>query len=181
MIICRILRKTKSQIMDELHINRLIFRELCLSLIEFIKINPSATRNELLKKICKLFDQDIVALTEVPKGTQFKISKDTEELKTFVLSEQNKIHNQNEMECFMTIHKSKGLQADAVLVVAKAENQLKKWLESDEKVRMSDKIDMCRLGYVAFSRAKEYLCIACLENISDLTKGDLCTLGVKPV
>lgn len=73
-------------------------------------------------------------------------------------------------DSFLTIHKSKGLQADAVLVVAKSENELLKWLEEDPDKRLNERQDTCRLGYVAFSRAKELLCIACLAPISPETQ-----------
>lgn len=73
-------------------------------------------------------------------------------------------------DSFLTIHKSKGLQADAVLVVARTENELLKWLETDKTIRLSDKQDTCRLGYVAFSRPRELLCIACLKPISTDTQ-----------
>ncbi|MGE7689836.1 UvrD-helicase domain-containing protein [Lysinibacillus sp. NPDC097214] len=69
-------------------------------------------------------------------------------------------------DSFLTIHKSKGLQADAVLVVAKTENELLKWLEKDKDTRLNSNQDTSRLGYVAFSRPKELLCIACLKPIS---------------
>ena len=39
--------------------------------------------------------------------------------------------------------------------------------------------DYPRLGYVAFSRARKILCIACLEPISDTTKQKLISLGVE--
>ncbi|WIL34607.1 3'-5' exonuclease [Bacillus stercoris] len=72
-------------------------------------------------------------------------------------------------DSFLTIHKSKGLQADAVLVVAKNEKELLMWLEDDKDKRLLDQTDKCRLGYVAFSRPKEFLCIACLTPISKET------------
>lgn len=72
-------------------------------------------------------------------------------------------------DSFLTIHKSKGLQADAALVVAKNENELLMWLENDKEKRLNDQQDKCRLGYVAFSRPKEFLCIACLTPISKPT------------
>lgn len=68
-------------------------------------------------------------------------------------------------ELCASIRKAKGLQADAVLVVAKGIAELKKWLHTDRLVRVADKQDKCRLGYVAFTRPKEMLCIGCLEEI----------------
>ncbi|MDT0293523.1 UvrD-helicase domain-containing protein [Mesonia ostreae] len=81
------------------------------------------------------------------------------------------------------IHRFKGLELDAVLAVAKNEAELNLWLETDTATRdaHSDKgtSDYPRLGYVAFSRARKILCIACLEPISDNTKEKLNHLGVE--
>ncbi|MGM0890473.1 MAG: UvrD-helicase domain-containing protein [Bacillota bacterium] len=72
-------------------------------------------------------------------------------------------------DSFLTIHKSKGLQADAALVVAKNEKELLMWLEDGKEKRLLDQQDKCRLGYVAFSRPKEFLCIACLTPVGEET------------
>jgi DNA helicase II / ATP-dependent DNA helicase PcrA len=82
-------------------------------------------------------------------------------------------------DSFLTIHKSKGLQADAALVVAKNEKELLMWLENDKEKRLNDQQDKCRLGYVAFSRPKEFLCIACLTAVSESTLELLDKLYVK--
>ncbi|MES3017422.1 MAG: UvrD-helicase domain-containing protein [Bacteroidota bacterium] len=76
-------------------------------------------------------------------------------------------------ELTSSIHKSKGLEADAVLVLAKSNNQLGKWLETNINLRHNDKTDEHRLGFVAFSRAKEILCIACLEPLNNVNKAKL--------
>jgi len=68
-------------------------------------------------------------------------------------------------ELFASIRKAKGLEADAALVVAKGIAELKKWLQTDRSCRISDKQDKCRLGYVAFTRPREMLCLACLKEI----------------
>jgi DNA helicase-2/ATP-dependent DNA helicase PcrA len=68
-------------------------------------------------------------------------------------------------ELYASIRKAKGLQADAVLVVAKNIAELKKWLQTDRSCRLRDKQDKCRLGYVAFTRPREMLCIACLKEL----------------
>jgi DNA helicase-2/ATP-dependent DNA helicase PcrA len=70
-------------------------------------------------------------------------------------------------ELYASIRKAKGLQADAALVVAKGIAELKKWLQTDRSLRVADKQDKCRLGYVAFTRPKEMLCIACLKEIDE--------------
>lgn len=84
-------------------------------------------------------------------------------------------------ERFSTIHKAKGLEADAVLVVAKTNNDITKWLVRDRDERMADKQDKCRLGYVAFSRARECLAIGCLQELSAENETALKGLGVTVV
>lgn len=81
-------------------------------------------------------------------------------------------------ERISSIHKAKGLEADSVLVVAKNQTELRKWCERDSSVRAADKEDICRLGFVAFSRAKESLVLACLKEIDDDMKILLESLGV---
>lgn len=80
-------------------------------------------------------------------------------------------------ESYATIHKAKGLEADAVLVVAKTNTELQKWLTSDIQQRNADKQDTCRLGYVAFSRPREYLAIGCLQELSPENEAVLTKLG----
>jgi DNA helicase-2/ATP-dependent DNA helicase PcrA len=84
-------------------------------------------------------------------------------------------------ELCASIRKAKGLQADAVLVVAKGVAELKKWLQTDTLVRVADKQDKCRLGYVAFTRPKEMLCIGCLKEIDAELIQMLQTLGIVTV
>ena len=84
-------------------------------------------------------------------------------------------------ELCASIRKAKGLQADAVLVVAKGVAELKKWLQTDRSVRVADKQDKCRLGYVAFTRPREMLCIACLKEPDAELIQTLQNLGVVTV
>lgn len=80
------------------------------------------------------------------------------------------------------IHNIKGLEAEAVLAIAKTQQELLLWLETDRTTRESfrdkEKTDYPRLGYVAFSRAQKFLSIACLEEISAATAQKLNSLGV---
>jgi len=63
-----------------------------------------------------------------------------------------------------TIHSAKGLESTNVLVFAKTNNQLLKWIDFNNVTHDTD--DEFRLGYVAFSRARELLCITSLEQPS---------------
>ena len=76
------------------------------------------------------------------------------------------LHSGDSERC-SSINKAKGLEADAVLVVARTSNELKKWLTVDSNKRQTDKLDTCRLGYVAATRPRELLCFACLKPLDD--------------
>lgn len=90
---------------------------------------------------------------------------------------------QTDVHTVSNIHTIKGLEADAVLAVAKSEKELLLWIEKDRQIREThrgkEETDYPRLGYVAFSRAKQLLCIACLEQISVETKNKLTALQVE--
>jgi len=81
-----------------------------------------------------------------------------------------------------TIHTIKGLEAPAVLAIAKTEEELLLWLETDhakrDEKRTNETTDYPRLGYVAFSRAEKLLCISCLSKVSDETLQKMVRLGV---
>jgi len=80
---------------------------------------------------------------------------------------------------FSTIHSAKGLEATNVLVIAKTKNELKTWLEFNECKNSTN--DNHRLGYVAFSRARELLCIACLDEVDSALAEKIKSLKIKPI
>lgn len=100
-------------------------------------------------------------------------------------------NNQQQREYTTTIHKSKGLEATCVLVVATSNNEIEKWFENDHTNRVAiqfskkNKVkafqDDYRLGFVAFSRAKVALYIACLEELTQTNKNKLQQLGVTSI
>lgn len=81
------------------------------------------------------------------------------------------------------IHIYKGLEADGILAIAKTNEELDLWLETDvekrETKRTNETTDYPRLGYVAFSRARKLLCIGCLEPVSQSNLRKLIELNVK--
>lgn len=87
--------------------------------------------------------------------------------------------NQGEASMAANIHMIKGLEVKAALVIASRQTELLKWLETDRTIRDSDGSDVPRLGYVAFSRAQHFLCIGCLERISEETMARLTSLRVR--
>jgi DNA helicase II / ATP-dependent DNA helicase PcrA len=174
--VCEILNKGKNAIIDEMAIDNITYRQLCLKVINSVIDNPFINGENLVNIVRSLFKFDPYSLVhskvkhnpiEVAEGFVKKIS--------FEMYENN---NKESEDFCLTIHKAKGLESDAVLIIAKTKNELKKWLEQDEQIRAIDKIDTCRIGYVGFSRAKEFLCIACLESINDELKKKLSNLNV---
>jgi DNA helicase-2/ATP-dependent DNA helicase PcrA len=77
-----------------------------------------------------------------------------------------------------SIHRAKGLEANSVLVLASGSNELKKWCTTDRTERNSDKRDICRVGFVGFTRAMELLCIACCVPLDPEGQTHLESLGV---
>lgn len=77
-----------------------------------------------------------------------------------------------------SIHRAKGLESNAVLVVAERLNELRKWCVTGRLQRNDDRSDGCRLGFVAFSRAMELLCVACREPLDSELRGRLEGLGM---
>ncbi|PTP99718.1 UvrD-helicase domain-containing protein [Vibrio sp. ZF 223] len=66
----------------------------------------------------------------------------------------------------LTIHKSKGLEAESVLLLFKTNNHIKKSFNQKTLMESATDDDL-RLVYVAITRAKKLLVIACKEKISE--------------
>lgn len=105
-------------------------------------------------------------------GNQVDVEKS---LKEIVKKKSLNISNYHE-SCYSSIHSAKGLEATSVLAIAYNENELKKWLNFE--AASTELNDDFRLGYVAFTRASEMLCIACLEQVSNKMISNLKLLNV---
>ena len=158
---------------------RKVRKDLQMTEMEWRKIGVTT-----LRKLgdTDFFVDDLVKLVSDRLGPEYKVSnsrkqsieKEMSALKAVIAGGRIASHR----ECSSSIHKAKGLEADAVLVVAKTTAMLDKWLTTDGEIRNSDKNDTSRLGYVAFTRAREMLCIACLKTIDAVMKQRLRDLGV---
>lgn len=73
--------------------------------------------------------------------------------------------NSNMKERALTIHKSKGLEAESVLIIFDTNNHLRKIIKNKALMKSASDDDL-RLGYVAITRAKKLLTLACKENIN---------------
>lgn len=140
------------------------FKKFCLEIFEEIK-----DRNEKRKIIA----ERIKTRFGIDAKNQTDIAQDGS-LNDIFTTENN--HKTKTESFFSTIHSSKGLEATSVLVIAKDNKELSEWLDFGKANSELD--DTYRLGYVAFSRARDMLVIACLEKINKTNKEQLLKLGV---
>lgn len=151
--------------MEKYNINTIELRILSMKIFKFL------IRNKDINAIKKFIEDSTII--NISKDINFKSV--TDETINKIIAKQKK---DNHITC-TTIHKSKGLEADMVLVVAKNNKELSKWLEIEKEKRYEDiSQDVCRRGFVAFSRARELLVISCEEGIDDDNKTILRNLNV---
>lgn len=176
------------KISNESKKNHHLLSEVILIITKIVGLNS--------KQICERYNLNIIQLRTLAIKLWKKDFTDFDEFKTYfeqdlglhISTEENfdaekfynelqdlKVvpNNQQQTEYTTTIHKSKGLEATCVLVVAKTNRELAHWLETDKERRLKDKSDTKRLGFVAFSRAKVALHIACLQEIDEVNKQKL--------
>lgn len=137
-------------------IDEIAFRKFCFEMIKQFsikKFNDDAHKENHVRKVFQNKFNVELSLENRNK-TQFNAS----------FYHVTQVSNSASKKCYSTIHSAKGLEATTVLVCAQTNTELKKWLETDA-VKLQTLDDDYRLGYVAFSRAKELLCIACLQPI----------------
>lgn len=181
-MLSQILSKHKYELAESLDLENIDLRSKCLTLFKDLKAKPLSNVNDLKTKLELDFDLTLDSF-EIDNDAKPRYVKILENFckDIHVFSGYHTTANRNNLGCcndiYLTIHKAKGLQADAVLAIAKNEKELLKWLETDKEKRICAEDD-CRLGYVAFSRAKYFLCIGCIGKISDSTKSKLAELGV---
>lgn len=174
-------------------------KEIMTTLLSVINLNQTEYLKKYNATIFDLRKTCIHILKEIKSGkiqnenTFFNFIKDELklEIKSIVpvklknLRINDSILSREEAVMLSNIHNYKGLESEAVLAIAKTEAELLLWLEMDRTIRdtkrTNETTDYPRLGYVAFSRAKQLLCIACLEPISVQTKGMITALNVEIV
>jgi len=146
------------------------YRKFCFEIIRLLKSKTFNDYEHSLNSIRKQFRErfKIIGDRDLWSGVENTLTELSEK-SSFLLS---RIPD----SCYSTIHSSKGLEATSVLAIAYSNHELDKWLDFQKANKDLD--DDYRLGYVAFSRARDMLCIACLENISDKTREKLDSLGL---
>jgi DNA helicase-2/ATP-dependent DNA helicase PcrA len=167
-LICSLVGKTQRQMADYYRLDALQARKLGVKLIQAIDSGNVVDKDTLINFVVNDFKLQ-VSNDEITSGKDLFHSLCTGIKGSQVVQSYHQ---------FSSIHKAKGLEADAVLVVAESALQLDRWLTIDKTERVADKTDMCRIGYVGFTRAKQLLCIACLEKISEGIYGRLENLMV---
>lgn len=146
------------------------YRKFCFEMARFLKSRNFNDSEHRINSIRKQFQEKFNIIDD--SGKQVDVEKSLNELsinKPISLS-----HNHE--SCYSSIHSAKGLEATSVLAIAYSKKELDKWLNFQEANNNLD--DDYRLGYVAFSRARDMLCIACLDEISDETKNILKSLNI---
>ncbi|MGF1533617.1 MAG: UvrD-helicase domain-containing protein [Bernardetiaceae bacterium] len=147
------------------------FRKFCLKIFKEIKDSNEKDSNEKRKLIAKKFKEKFGI--EAKNETEIDQNRSLNDIFT---TENN--HKTSDTESFFsTIHSSKGLEATSVLVVAENNQELSDWLNFEKANSELD--DKYRLGYVAFSRARDMLVIACLQEVNDTNKKKLESLNVQ--
>jgi DNA helicase II / ATP-dependent DNA helicase PcrA len=158
-VVAGLLGYSQRQLRDLAGIDSVALRRFGLKTLRKIKLEPALTCDQARRYA----ETELgIKSSSAPKRTQ-----DLGRLREI------KVTPRETLIQFATIHKSKGLEADAVLVVAQKEAELLKWLQTDRASRDADTQDKCRIGFVAFSRAKSLLCLACLESAT----GSVATLA----
>jgi DNA helicase-2/ATP-dependent DNA helicase PcrA len=168
-LICSVLGRSRSALCAEAEIDLLGLRRLGVALLGAIRSDRIAGKDG----VCEF----VSARVKIEPLECGHVEDQLQGLRMALCPSQDS----GGLERYSTIHKAKGLQAEAVLVVARTENELDKWLTTSREGRAEDRTDTCRIGYVAFSRAREVLCIACLKPVGDGLRAKLVSLGVEIV
>lgn len=163
--------RSQRKICEEYELSRFQLRAVAIKLLRKIQSDKSYGSDQLILFIANEFNHKV-------SKSRTKLIETSLGLLTAELFTNP---SEQKTELYASIRKAKGLQSDAALVVAKRTGELKKWLETDRAARIEDKQDKCRLGYVAFTRPREMLCIACLQEIDTELASVIQQLGIHAV
>lgn len=155
---------THNDFLEKYNLNTHMLRHVAAELRKRFQIDQMETRcfdNEIKNVFKELYGvsiliRDSACLDEKNRKVPFGYSK-----KWDVMQEQSALDPIR----YMTIHKSKGLEADCVLVIAETQNEFDKWINMTPQKMKSLSDEDFRLGYVAFTRAKKVLILSCLQEI----------------
>lgn len=168
-LILAVVGMSQRQIREEHGLDHLGVRKLGIKLIEAVKNGEVKQQDELIGFVEQMLSLSIQLPYPVRFGNQLYA------LRNMLCRNEPGPY----LDQYSSIHKAKGLEADAVLAVARSSNELRRWLTTDPESRRKDTTDVCRIGYVAFTRARQILCIACKQEIDDELRSQLSSLGVR--
>lgn len=159
----------KQNFINSIH-DELEYRKFCFEIARCLKSMDFNNYEDRINSIRKQFLEKFNNIDNTGKQVDVENS-------LIELSNKTSISlSHNPESCYSSIHSAKGLEATSVLAIAYSNNELEKWLNFHEANNNLD--DDYRLGYVAFSRARDMLCISCLGEISNETKNKLESLNI---
>lgn len=160
--VCGLLNLSMRSIVQEVGIPPIEFRKFVLSVLRDLKSGAFENNNHRQNFVRKRFEMLFnVELDNTLRGS-INVFKTLERL--FGRGDAGCLERSR--IAFSTIHTAKGLEAQSVLVIAPTAKALAKWLQIEKgDNRLHDERN---LGFVAFSRARDVLCVSCLEDTSPL-------------
>lgn len=153
---------SKRQLKEEFGITEVSLRKFILKFIKDIQLNNYTQENisDLEYKVIDDFIDEFnvyLNISEIKKQNRC-VNDSLEKIIRHRTTDNISGH-------YSTIHSAKGLQASSVLVVAENEKLLNKWLSTNKNDLKKHNDDSFKLGFVGFSRARDFLCIGCLSNV----------------
>ena len=155
-----VLGKSRRQLNEEFGVNEISLRKFVFKFVKDIRSNNytcediSALERKIITDFIDYFHVD----SKLKIHPNLCVEDSLKKIIKYDIS-------QNCIGHYSTVHSAKGLEAGSVLVVAEDMNLLKKWLSTNKNDFKKHNDDNYRLGFVGFSRARNFLCIACLENV----------------
>lgn len=176
--ILSVLGKTSKQIKDDFGIDSFLFRKFVLEILKDIKKNNY--KKEDIHTVNKIIFENF------HRNFGFSLNhSNLDELNVSVSNSMERLilgDNFTSLSYkghYSTIHSAKGLEASSVLVIAETKNLLEKWLETNESKLKKHDDDELRLGFVAYSRAIDFLCIGCLDSVLPDFENKLNSLNIE--
>jgi DNA helicase-2/ATP-dependent DNA helicase PcrA len=155
--------------------DELRFRKFCLKIIRS-RPKPEPDAEAEIGRIREEFKNEF-KIEPKPENRDVQIGLPWDDFVSQPAPQSGRVPAGSPESCYSTIHSAKGMEASYVLAIAQSEQELERWLNFQRA--SEDMNDDYRLGYVAFSRARDLLCIACLKQVSEGLKGRMDDLGIK--
>jgi superfamily I DNA/RNA helicase len=162
--------------LSEIKYDQMLWRKLQIGVFNWLKTQDCSLMKienflQLLKNYLKEFSEKNLG---IKIGVKLKIlnyewtNQKKESKKTSIQNIMDQIildPNNAERAYLSTIHSAKGREATSILVIAEDLNELRSWLGFNDN-------EEARVGFVAFTRARRFLCIWCPDLMAEL-KGPL--------